>query len=221
MTSERTPLLEQRVAGPQLAPLLPSLRRAGDSLSSHQLITTKHLRDVVPDEATPTSLTHLYAFLFAIPLYMELLGLTAHMGASQSHISVFHNSHELIEELWTSYSESRLGNSVSPRIYSDLNVQELLWTSILAEDEGDNGPEFTSGKLSTPCQWAAPATALNHALSGGPSRLSSKSLPPSRAALCLLCPRTVMEVWPPSGPCNTARIYLDSNATKTLSKREP
>lgn len=148
MTSERTPLLEQCAASPESAPLLPSLRRACDSLCSHQLITAKHLREVIPDEAAPTPVTDIYALLFAIPLYMELLGSAAHI---QSHIPLTHDSYELMEELWTSYSASRLGNSASPRISSNLDIRELLWVPIVADDEGDDGPEFTSGKQFAHC----------------------------------------------------------------------
>lgn len=149
MASERTPLLEQGVTRPEAVLPLPSLRRALESLSAHQPITTKDLRDVVPDEATPSSGTHLYAFFFAVSLYAELSNPTAPIGMSQSHMSLAPDARGLVEELWTSYSEWRLGNTVSPRISSDLDVRELLWMPILSEDEGDDGPEFTSGEPST------------------------------------------------------------------------
>jgi len=134
------------VAEPERA-LLPSLSHAVYSLSSHQAITAKHLHDVLSHGATPTSVTHLYAFLFAISLYMDLSNSSTRTGVSQPHMSPFYNSHELVEELWTSYAESRL-NDMSPRIPSDLDVQELLWTPILVGADGNDGPEYTSGKLS-------------------------------------------------------------------------
>lgn len=148
MASERTPLLEQGIADPEAALLLPSLKRAVRSLPPHQVITTKHLRDVVPEGTTPASVTHLYAFLFSIPLYMEPSNTSPHTGLSQSRIAHFRNPHELIEELWASYSGLGQGNAVSPGVPSDLDVRELLWTPILVDAEGDNGLEFTTGKLS-------------------------------------------------------------------------
>jgi len=147
MASEQTPLLEQGVYEPERAPL-PSLSHAVHYLSSHQAITAKHLHDVLSPGATPTPVTHLYAFLFAILLYMDLSNPSTSTGASQPPMSPSYNSHELIEELWTSYAESRL-NDVSPRIPPGLSVQELLWTPILVGSDGNDGPEYTSGKFST------------------------------------------------------------------------
>ena len=150
MASERTPLLVEQGLGDRAAATgytLPSLRDALRQLSTEQSITAKHVRDLVPETAIRTlSLSHQYAFFFAILLYLEA-SVSADRTSTPQHVSAVRRTvHTLTVELWTAYSDLRLDDANSQDVSVETEVIELLWLPILMEEEASTGPQHTSGK---------------------------------------------------------------------------
>lgn len=144
MADERTPLLEEGGVNHEATTMVfPSLKHALRLLPSQQLMTSKHIADIVKQSARAASVSHSYAFFFAVVLYLDSLSISA---SSQSRAATARSTQGLTIELWTSYSQLRLEESDILYISVESEILELLWTPILLDDESEFGPVHTSGE---------------------------------------------------------------------------